>query len=188
MPSWWPITQPEVVVGPGPDLLGPVSVQAPRFVDRDLVAANAQGRTMWPELADVLAIVADLTPLSVYETTPDDITAVTGAAVHCYFFGWGEALIEIVRRDGTCEFAFASILEAADRLIGAVTSPVDLPAGRVLACTLADRRGGVVVCRPAGLLVGDLPAHSGPVQHAMSLAAEDVRILLLARLREPAAA
>ncbi len=142
---------------------------------------------MWGRLADVLATVADIAPLSLYETTADDVTAIRGEAVHCYFLGDGEALVETVDADGWRSFVFAPENEVADRLIETLTSGRRTANDRWLAGTLADRRDGVILTDGTHRLLGDLP-EAGPIRVPISVEAEDIRLLLLARLRVPVVA
>lgn len=186
MTSWWPTSAPEVIVAPE-DSFGPASVRALRFVSRDLVQPR-KGRQLWGRLADVLATVADVTPLSLYETTAEDVTVMHGESVHCYFLGDGQALVETVDAEGWRRFEFASEDAVIERLIAAIAIARPAVPGHWLACTLADSRDGVILSDGSHVVLGDLPTGQGPLVAPMRLSAEDVELLLLARLRIPAIA
>lgn len=186
MQTWWHTATPDVLVAPDDDL-GPRSVRAGRFVDRERVQpGDDRGRPMWARLPDVLATVADVTPLSLYETSADDVTLMRGPTMHWYASTGPETLVETVDDLGWRRFAFVPPARAAAALIGSIATGSPGTAGRWLACTLADRRGGVVLSDGVNLVLGDLPLASGPIREPMSLATEDVSLLLLARLRVPA--
>jgi len=187
MQTWWHTATPDVLVAPDGDL-GPRSVRSGRFVDRERVQPGEGGRPMWARLADVLATVADVVPLSLYETSADDITAMHGASMHWYATAGHETLVETVDALGWRRFAFVPPPRAAAALIGSIATGNPGADGRWLACTLADQRGSVVLSDGVDLVLGDLPAHTGPVLAPMRLASEDVSLLLLARLRVPALA
>ena len=185
MQNWWHTATPEVLVAPDGDP-GPRSVRTSRFVDRERVQPGEGGRRLWARLADVLATVADVHPLSLYETSADDITLMHGASMHWYATAGSETLVETVDALGWRRFAFVPPARAAATLIGSFATGSPGTTGRWLACTLADRRGSVVLSDGIDLVLGDLPPGSGPIREPMSLATEDISMLLLARLRVPA--
>ncbi|GAA3539243.1 hypothetical protein AFL01nite_28900 [Aeromicrobium flavum] len=180
--AWWQASQPEVVVAPSGDLL-PGSVRARRFVDRELVQPGPNGRLLWSRLAEVLATVGDVRPLSLYETTADDVTSIVGPSVHCYFRD-GDVLVESVDPEGWRRFTFHPEALVLARLVMGLATIVP-PAGRLMACTLADGRDGVLLADGENLLLGDLPVDRGAVRDVVRLSPEDVQLLLLARLRLP---
>ena len=184
MQTWWHTATPDVLVAPDEDL-GPRSVRTARFVDRERVQPGEGGRALWARLPDVLATVADVTPLSLYETSADDITLMHGATMHWYATAGSKTLVETVDALGWRRFAFVPPARAAAALIGSIATGSPGTPGRWLACTLADRRGGVVLSDGVSLVLGDLPAGTGPILEPMNLATEDVSLLLLARLRVP---
>ncbi|MFH7322918.1 hypothetical protein [Aeromicrobium sp. JJY06] len=185
MQSWWHTANPDILVAPDGEL-GPRSVRASRFVDRERVQPGPSGRTLWPRLADVLATVADVTPLSLYETSAEDITLMHGRTMHWYATAGSETLVETVDECGWRRFAFVPPARAAAALIGSIATGSPDADGRWLACALADPRGSVVLSDGDSLLLGDLPPAAGPILAPMHLASEDVSMLLLARLRVPA--
>lgn len=182
--AWWQASNPVVVVSPDGQGM-PRSVRDRRFVDRELVQPGPDGRLLWGHLADVLAAVGDLIPLSLYETTAEDITAMVGPSVHCYFQGDDQVLVESVDPDGERRFTFHSEARVLARLVMGLATIVPSAPDRMIACTLADGRDGVLLCDGVNLLLGDLPADRGPVRSAVSLSPEDIQLLLLARVRMP---
>jgi hypothetical protein len=180
--AWWQAPNPDVVVAPGGEF-PPGSVRAQRFVDRELVQPGQNGRLLWGRLAEVLATVGDVRPLSLYETSADDVTAIVGPSVHAYFRREGDVLVESVDPDGWRRFSFHPQARVLTRVVMSLATLAPFAPHRLMACTLVDGRGGVLISDGHNLLLGDLPEDRGPVRAAVRLSPEDVQLLLLARLR-----
>ncbi len=187
MASWWQASSPDVVAAPGVEFI-PGSVRDPRFLDREQVLPGPGGRLLWGRLAEVLAALGDITPISLYETTADDITAISGPSVHCYFRRDAEALVESVDPDGWRRFTFVPEALVVSRLVMAIATITPSAPSHLVACTLADGRDGVLLSDGMDVLLGDLPVDRGSVRAAVRLSPEDVQLLLLARVRIPAVA
>lgn len=187
MASWWQASRPEVIAGPG-DEFHPGSVRDRRFLDRERVLPGPGGRLLWGRLAEVLAAVGDITPLSLFETTPADVTAIAGPSVHCYFRRGADAVVESVDPHGWRRFSFVPERRVLTRLVMGLATIRPSEPGRVIACTLADDRDGVLLSAGTSLLLGDLPEDRGPIRAAVHLSPEDIHLLLLARVRIPAPA
>lgn len=187
MASWWQASNPVVVAAPGDEFV-PGSVHDPRFLDRELVQPGPSGRLLWGRLAEVLATIGDITPISLYETTAEDITAISGPSVHCYFRREGHVLVESVDPEGWRRFTFVPETLVVARLVMAIATITPSGPNQLVACTLADGRDSVLLSDGMSVLLGDLPADRGPVRSAVSLSPEDVQLLMLARVRVPAVA
>lgn len=187
MASWWQASRPEVVAEPGNEFL-PGSVRDRRFLDRERVVPGPGGRLMWGRLAEVLAALGDITPLSLYETTPADITAIAGPSVHCYFRRGADAVVESVDPRGWRRFSFVPERRVLARLVMGLATIRPSEPDHVIACTLADNRDGVLLAAGSSVLLGDLPEDRGPIRAAVRLSPEDIQLLLLARVRIPAVA
>ena len=187
MTSWWMASSPDVVATPAGEF-APGSVRDRRFLDREQVLPGPGGRLLWDRLADVLAALGDVTPLSLYETTAEDITTLAGPAVHCYFRGDEEVLVESVAPDGMRRFSFVPERLVVARLVIGLATIRPLHAGQVIGCTLADDRDSVLLSDGVDVLLGDLPQDRGAIRNAIRLEHEDVQVLLRSRLRETAVA
>jgi len=180
-------SNPDVVAIPESEFV-PGSVRDARFLDRDQVLPGPSGRLMWGRLAEVLGALGDITPLSLYETTADDITEMVGPSVHCYFRPGKDVVVESVAPNGWRRFTFVPEQLVVTRLILGIATIRPSAPGHVVACTLADEHDGVLVSDANDVLLGDLPAGRGSIRRAMRLSPEDVRLLLMARLRVPVVA
>lgn len=187
MGSWWQSSNPDVVVAPAGEFV-PGSVRDPRFLDRALVEPGPGRRLPWDRLADVLGAIGDSTPLSLYETTPDDITAIAGPSVHCYSRGDGEMVVESVDPLGWRRFTFHPEAWVLARLVIGLATITPTEPGRLVACALGDETGSVLLIDGSSIVLGDLPEGRGPVRRAVHLSPEDIQLLLLARVRIPAVA
>ena len=185
MASWWMASNPDVVAVPAGEFV-PGSVRDRRFLDREQVLPGPSGRLRPARLAEVLAALGDIDPLSLYETTSEDVTTLCGPSVHCYFREDDDVVVESIAPDGWRRFSFVPERYVVARLILGLATIRPSEPGRLVACTLADGRDSLLVSDGVDVLLGDLPQDRGPVQNAVRLAPEDVQVLLRSRLRGPA--
>ncbi|MCD9154514.1 hypothetical protein [Aeromicrobium duanguangcaii] len=186
MASWWRASNPELVVAPtGAPMIG--SVHDRRFVDRELVQPGPSGRLLRKNVAEVLAAVGDVDPMSLYETRVDDVTVIDGPSVHCYFRSEGDVVVESVDPDGWRRFTFVTEPRVMARLVIDFAAIVPGGPGRLVACALAEG-SAVLLSDGTNVVLGDLPESHGPAHHTVRLEPEDLQLLLLARLRTPALA
>lgn len=184
MASWWMASNPEVVAVPTGEF-EPGSVHDRRLLGSEQLLPGPSGRLLWSRVAEVLVVLGDVEPLSLYETTRDDITALAGPSVHCHRRAGADAVVESVDPHGWRRFTFVPEQLVVTRLLlGLATIRPSVP-GRVVACTLADGRGGVLVSDGVDVLLGDLPDEPGPIRAAVPLGPEDVHLLMMARLQVP---
>jgi len=185
MAAWWQAANPDVVVAPG-DRFVPGTVRDPRFLDRELVQPGPGRRLRWDRVADVLGAVGDVSPLSLYETTAADVTAIAGPSVHCYSRPDGEMVVESVDPHGWRRFTFHPEAWVLARLVMGLATITPTEPGRLVACALGDPTESVLLTDGTAILLGDLPADPGPVRRAVHLSPEDIHVLLFARVRVPA--
>src|SRR5690606_8079233 len=114
-----------------------------------------------------------------------DVTSIVGPSVHAYFRSEGDVLVESVDPEGWRRFTFHPQARVMARVVMGLATIAPTAPDRLMACTLLDGRGGVLVSDGTDLMLGDLPEDRGAVRDAVRLSPEDVQLLLLARLRVP---